>query len=42
MSDSRLPAPYLTPGNSSFSDFLAAQAPELLPDPSGASPGPRR
>ena len=27
----RLPAAYLTPGSSSFLDFLAAQAPELLP-----------
>jgi proteasome beta subunit len=29
--DQRLPAAYLTPGSSSFIDFLAAQAPELLP-----------
>jgi proteasome beta subunit len=28
---SGLPAPYLTPGSASFSDFLAAQAPDLLP-----------
>ncbi len=28
---SRLPAAYLTPGTSSFLDFLADQAPELLP-----------
>ena len=27
----RLPAAYLTPGSSSFADFLAVQAPELLP-----------
>jgi proteasome beta subunit len=27
----RLPSAYLTPGSSSFVDFLAAQAPELLP-----------
>jgi proteasome beta subunit len=27
----RLPAAYLTPGSSSFSDFLAHQAPDLLP-----------
>ena len=27
----RLPAAYMTPGSSSFADFLAAQAPELLP-----------
>ncbi len=31
MSSSRLPAAYLTPGSSSFVEFLAAQAPELLP-----------
>jgi proteasome beta subunit len=31
MSDSRLPSAYLTPGTSSFADFLAGQAPELLP-----------
>lgn len=31
MSDARLPSSYLTPGTSSFSDFLAAQAPDLLP-----------
>ena len=31
MTDSRLPASYLQPGSSSFSDFLAAQAPDLLP-----------
>ncbi len=31
VSDPRLPAPYLQPGSSSFSDFLAAQAPDLLP-----------
>jgi proteasome beta subunit len=31
MSDSRLPSAFLTPGTSSFSDFLAGQAPELLP-----------
>ncbi|MGA8246495.1 MAG: proteasome subunit beta [Nocardioides sp.] len=31
MSDSRLPASYMTPGTSSFADFLAAQSPELLP-----------
>jgi proteasome beta subunit len=28
---SRLPAAYLTPGSSSFTDFLAEQAPDLLP-----------
>ena len=31
MSDPRLPASYLQPGSSSFSDFLAQQAPDLLP-----------
>ena len=31
MSDSRLPSAYLTPGTSSFADFLAGQAPDLLP-----------
>ncbi|MGN6130892.1 MAG: proteasome subunit beta [Nocardioidaceae bacterium] len=31
MTDPRLPAAYLTPGSSSFADFLSAQAPELLP-----------
>ena len=31
MSDPRLPAAYLVPGSSSFSDFLSAQAPDLLP-----------
>jgi proteasome beta subunit len=31
MSDSRLPASYMTPGTSSFADFLAAQSPDLLP-----------
>jgi len=29
--DSRLPSAYLRPGTSSFSDFLADQAPDLLP-----------
>ncbi len=29
--EQRLPAAYLTPGSSSFLDFLAAQAPDLLP-----------
>jgi proteasome beta subunit len=28
---SRLPAPYMTPGTSSFSDFLAQQAPDQMP-----------
>ena len=31
MSESRLPASFMTPGTSSFTDFLGAQAPELLP-----------
>ena len=31
MADSRLPAAYLQPGTSSFADFLAGQAPDLLP-----------
>ncbi|MGN6577764.1 MAG: proteasome subunit beta [Nocardioides sp.] len=31
MSDSRLPPAFLTPGTSSFADFLADQAPDLLP-----------
>jgi len=31
VSDQRLPAAYLTPGSSSFLDFLSSQAPELLP-----------
>jgi proteasome beta subunit len=40
---SRLPAGYMTPGSSSFSDFLAQQAPELMPGrrpsaPSGPVP----
>ena len=36
----RLPASYLTPGSSSFTEFLAAQAPDLLPQrklPTGAT-----
>jgi proteasome beta subunit len=35
---SRLPAAYLTPGSSSFAEFLAAQAPELLPARSAPLP----
>jgi proteasome beta subunit len=31
MSEPRLPAAYLVPGSASFADFLAAQAPDLLP-----------
>jgi proteasome beta subunit len=30
-SESRLPASYMTPGTSSFADFIGAQAPDLLP-----------
>jgi proteasome beta subunit len=32
MSDPRLPVAFLQPGSASFSDFLADQAPDLLPD----------
>jgi proteasome beta subunit len=35
-----LPAPYLTPGSSSFSDFLRAAAPELLPGARELPAGP--
>ena len=31
MSDSRLPTSYMTPGTSSFADFLGVEAPDLLP-----------
>ncbi|HEX4472587.1 MAG TPA: proteasome subunit beta [Nocardioides sp.] len=31
MDDSRLPASFMTPGTSSFSDFLAGHSPDLLP-----------
>ncbi len=31
MGDSRLPSSFMTPGTSSFADFLGAQAPDLLP-----------
>ena len=31
MADSRLPASFMTPGTSSFADFIAAESPELLP-----------
>jgi proteasome beta subunit len=31
MSESRLPTSYMTPGTSSFADFIGAQAPDLLP-----------
>ena len=36
---SRLPAAYLTPGTSSFADFLAQQAPDLLPCARGIPQG---
>ncbi|CUR60001.1 Proteasome endopeptidase complex, beta subunit [metagenome] len=39
MNDPRLPAAYLMPGNSSFSDFLAHQAPDLLPARRGLPQG---
>jgi proteasome beta subunit len=43
VTDPRLPAAFLEPGTSSFSDFLAAQAPDLLPGrravPQGLAPG---
>ncbi|MEO6791241.1 MAG: proteasome subunit beta [Ornithinibacter sp.] len=35
----RLPAAYLVPGSSSFSEFLAAQAPSLLPSRRALPPG---
>ena len=31
LSDPRLPASFLQPGSSSFSEFLSAQSPDLLP-----------
>ncbi len=39
MSDPRLPAAYLQPGVSSFADFLAEQAPDLLPARRAVPPG---
>jgi proteasome beta subunit len=39
MTDPRLPAAYLTPGSSSFAEFLAGQAPELLPTRRGLPEG---
>ena len=43
MGDPRLPAAFLQPGTSSFADFLAEQAPDLLPGrrsvPQGHAPG---
>jgi proteasome beta subunit len=35
----RLPAPYLVPGSSSFTEFLSAQAPTLLPSGRTLPPG---
>jgi len=37
--DARLSASYLAPGSSSFADFLAAEAPDLLPASRGLPPG---
>jgi proteasome beta subunit len=37
--DSRLPASYMTPGTSSFADFLASHSPELLPSGRSLPPG---
>jgi proteasome beta subunit len=34
-----LPGPYLSAGTSSFTDFLAVAAPELLPQPAGTTAG---
>ncbi len=39
MNDPRLPASYFSPGTSSFSDFLSANAPQLLPARHGLPPG---
>ncbi|MEV7429288.1 MULTISPECIES: proteasome subunit beta [unclassified Nocardioides] len=39
MTDPRLPAAYLQPGVSSFADFLADQAPDLLPARRAVPPG---
>jgi proteasome beta subunit len=39
MSDARLPGAYLSPGTSSFADFLAANAPEMLPARRGLPQG---
>ena len=36
----RLPDVYMTPGTSSFTDFLTVAAPELLPGARGLLPGP--
>nr|WP_307807867.1 MULTISPECIES: proteasome subunit beta [unclassified Nocardioides] len=39
MSESRLPTSFMTPGTSSFTDFLGAQAPDLLPSRRAVPPG---
>ena len=39
MTESRLPASYMTPGTSSFADFLAGQSPDLLPARRATPPG---
>ncbi|WP_445255635.1 proteasome subunit beta [Nocardioides aurantiacus] len=39
MTDARLPDAYLTPGTSSFSDFLASVSPDLLPSRRVLPPG---
>ena len=39
MADPRLPAAFLQPGSSSFSDFLSEQAPDLLPGRRAVPPG---
>ncbi|MCW2780773.1 MAG: proteasome endopeptidase complex, beta component, Threonine peptidase family [Marmoricola sp.] len=39
MTDARLPAAYLVPGSSSFSDFIGQVAPELLPSRRVLPPG---
>ena len=38
MAESRLPPAFITPGSSSFADFLAAHSPELLPGRRAAAP----
>jgi proteasome beta subunit len=40
MAESRLPPAFITPGSSSFADFLAAHSPELLPGRGAASTAP--
>src|SRR6476659_5561298 len=39
LAGARLPAAYMVPGTSSFADFLAGQAPDLLPARRGLPPG---